>query len=346
MKTKLTKLLIVLVLCLDLPLFAGSNTGYNPNIYYRIQNKATGRYLDNMGNTTNGSYEDQYSGSTNYNQQWQIISYDAGYYRIIARTGGVAIDNYGSTSDGANIQSYALGTSENQQWQIVDQGNGYFKIINRTSGKCLDIGGLNSDGAILQQWANGSSDNQLWTITAYTTSGNNNPAIWGEYGDPTLKCFNGKYYLYPTTDGYGGWNATYFKCFTSTDLVNWTDNSIVLNLANVGWTTHNYAWAPDVVQKGSTYYMYYCANSNIGVATSSSPSGPFTDALGHALITQQQYIGANSIDPCCFIDDDGQAYLYYGNSHCGVVKLNSDMISLNGTPKDITPSGFQEATSV
>jgi beta-xylosidase len=92
--------------------------------------------------------------------------------------------------------------------------------------------------------------------------------------------------------------------------------------------------------------MYYCANSNIGVATSSSPTGPFTDALGHALITQLQYINANTIDPCAFIDDDGQAYLYYGNTHCGVVKLNSDMISLNGTPKEITPTSFQEASNV
>jgi len=341
-----TFITVFISLVFNLPVSATCSTGFNPNAYYRICNKASGKYLDNGGYTTNGSYEYQWSSTGSNNQQWKIIASDAGYYRIICRTGGLAVDNYGYTTDGANIQSYALGSSYNQQWQIVSQGDGYYKIINRTSGKCLDTGGLTSDGSILQQWGSGSSNNQLWTITEYTSSSYNNPVLWGAYGDPDIHCFNSQYYIYPTTDGYSGWNATSFKCFSSTDLVNWTDSGVILDLANVAWTTQNYAWAPSVIQKGSTYYMYYCANSNIGVATSSSPTGPFTDALGQALITQKQYISANTIDPCAFIDDDGQAYLYYGNTYCGVVKLNADMTSLNGTPVDITPTSFQEASCV
>ncbi|KAF9118221.1 hypothetical protein BGX30_004727 [Mortierella sp. GBA39] len=85
----------------------------------------------------------------------------------------------------------------------------------------------------------------------------------------------------------------------------------------------------------------------IGVAVADRPEGPFRDALGKPLI-DQFYHGAQPIDPHVFIDDDGQAYLYYGGwKHCNVVKLNEDMVSIapfsdGEVYKEITPENFVE----
>ncbi|MEK8105199.1 family 43 glycosylhydrolase [Micromonospora sp. M12] len=65
----------------------------------------------------------------------------------------------------------------------------------------------------------------------------------------------------------------------------------------------------------------------IGVGVADSPTGPFRDALGRPLV------GNNEIDPSVFIDDDGQAYLYWGNPGLWYVKLNADMISYSAAPR-------------
>ncbi|HEX3045992.1 MAG TPA: family 43 glycosylhydrolase [Bacillota bacterium] len=172
-----------------------------------------------------------------------------------------------------------------------------------------------------------------------------NPVLKGYYADPEITVFGSTYYIYPTTDGFASWSGTYFKCFSSTDLVNWSDRGTILDLGpGVSWSDSQ-AWAPCIVQKGSTYYYYFCASAQIGVATSTSPTGPFTDALGRPMVTTNQY-GCQSIDPDVFIDDDGQAYMYFGQGKCMVVKLNADMKSFNGTPQNITPSGYNEGSNV
>ena len=83
---------------------------------------------------------------------------------------------------------------------------------------------------------------------------------------------------------------------------------------------------------------------SIGVAVSDSPTGPFKDALGKPLI----HSGYGDIDPSVFIDDDGQAYLYWGsgfhwvNGHCMAVKLGKDMVSFMSKPIEITPPHYFE----
>jgi len=74
----------------------------------------------------------------------------------------------------------------------------------------------------------------------------------------------------------------------------------------------------------------------VGVAVSTSPTGPFVDALGHPLVENGQF------DPTVFIDDDGQAYLYWGNPELWFVRLNPDMISFSGSPTRIplTTAGY------
>ena len=175
---------------------------------------------------------------------------------------------------------------------------------------------------------------------AQSIPGTNNPVLAGLNADPQIAVFDGVFYIYPTSDGFANWQSTSFSVFSSTNLVQWTDRGVIFDLAkDLTWATDR-AWAPGIARAGSTYYFYFCAAQQIGVGTSASPTGPFKDALGHPLITTNQY-GPHSIDPYVFVDDDGTRYLTFGSGTAGLrmVKLNADMISLSGTPTNVTPSG-------
>jgi arabinoxylan arabinofuranohydrolase len=117
--------------------------------------------------------------------------------------------------------------------------------------------------------------------------------------------------------------------YTSTDMVNWTDHGVVASLKNFKWvSTDNGAWAVQCVYRNGKFYLYCPMPSGvgIGVLVSESPYGPFTDPIGKPLIKN----GPQDIDPTVLIDDDGQAYLYWGNPELYYVKLNNDMISYSG----------------
>lgn len=122
-----------------------------------------------------------------------------------------------------------------------------------------------------------------------------------------------------------------WRCFTTTDMVNWTDRGTIASLydfkwANSGWGGGftNGAWAPHAIQRDGKWYLYCpLQGRGIGVLVADSPFGPFKDAIGKPLIPN------DNIDPAAFIDDDGQAYLYWGNPKCRYVKLNKDMISFD-----------------
>jgi len=166
----------------------------------------------------------------------------------------------------------------------------------------------------------------------------------GYWADPQVAMFDSKFYIYPTTDGIMNWGATVFHAFSSTDLTAWKDEGIILDLANVSWGKTN-AWAPGITVKNGTYYFYFCDAKQIGVATSTSPIGPFKDVLGKPLVTAGQY-GGQSIDPYVFDDDNGRSYLFFGNGNANGAELNADMVSFKTTPKSIALSGFREGSVV
>src|SRR5690606_31858179 len=102
----------------------------------------------------------------------------------------------------------------------------------------------------------------------------NNPALKGLYADPDIIYSNktGKYYIYPTSDGYTGWSGTYFKTFSSDDLKQWKDEGTILTLGkDVKWADRN-AWAPCIIERKAgdsyKYYYYFTAAQKIGVAVS------------------------------------------------------------------------------
>lgn len=167
----------------------------------------------------------------------------------------------------------------------------------------------------------------------------------GLNADPALVIFGDRYWLYPTTDGTEGWMATSFKAFSSPDLVTWTDHGEILRLGHdVKWAASR-AWAPAIAQRDGKYFFYFTADGSIGVATSDSPTGPFTD-LGRPLIADGDYAGI-PIDPSVFQDVDGAWYLLWGNQVAHIVPLNDDMMSFDSEEvREWVPTGFREAITV
>ncbi|RSM88669.1 beta-xylosidase [Kibdelosporangium aridum] len=165
---------------------------------------------------------------------------------------------------------------------------------------------------------------RVWTVSAREMR---SPLPPGLNADPNIAVFGDTYYMYATTDGFPNWGSTTFKVWSSKDLVNWTDHGVALDLGpGVSWADKN-AWAPAIAYRNGKYYFYFCAEAKIGVAVSDSPTGPFVDS-GQPLISRNPDSG-QAIDPAVFTDDDGQAYLYWGNGSAYVVPLNNDMVSFD-----------------
>lgn len=186
----------------------------------------------------------------------------------------------------------------------------------------------------------------------------NNPVIKGYYADPEILYSEktGKYYLYPTTDGYHEWSGDHFKVFSSENLKDWKDEGVILDFKKDLTWADKYAWAPTVIERktgdGYKYYLYFTADrKKIGVAVSDSPTGPFKDPLGKPLVDFKPngQKSGTEIDPDVFRDPvSGKYYLYWGNWYMGVAELNDDMISFDRSKARVIPKDktFCEGTEV
>ena len=164
--------------------------------------------------------------------------------------------------------------------------------------------------------------------------------------DPAPMVHDGTMYVYT---GHDEDNADFFwmqewRVYSTTDMVNWTDHGSPLALESFSWADDR-AWASQCVARNGKFYWYICAHSKlsggmaIGVAVGNSPTGPFKDAIGKPLFENGSW---DHIDPTVFIDDDGQAWLMWGNPQCYYLKLNRDMISYSGElgKLDMTEEAF------
>lgn len=173
-------------------------------------------------------------------------------------------------------------------------------------------------------------------------------------GDPSVLVDGDTAYLYTghdvsTDEEVLGsiYNIPEYFCYSSTDLVNWTPEGVVMDMDDVSWAADNKAaWASQVVKHYSKeegkdlYYLYYCSwerngKQSIGVAVSDSPTGQFKDigtSLVRGNITKPQTSTFNDIDPTVWIetDENGEEhrYLAWGNSLYYICELNEDMISV------------------
>ena len=163
-----------------------------------------------------------------------------------------------------------------------------------------------------------------------------NPAIQTIYStDPAPMVYGDTVYLYTGRDKD---NSDFYympdwHCYSSKDMQNWTDHGMILSWDSFTWGKDDSAWAAQCIERNGKFYYYVTLENKsgggraIGVAVADSPTGPFKDALGKPLV------GPNwdYIDPTVFIDDDGQAWLMFGNPTCYYVRLNEDMVSYSGS---------------
>ena len=172
----------------------------------------------------------------------------------------------------------------------------------------------------------------LYRISKKLKVQTNNPIIQTKYtADPAPMVHNDTVFLYSShdDDNAKGFVMREWLLYTSTDMVNWTDHGVVASLKDFKWVPYdNGAWAPQCIERNGKFYMY-CpmpGGIGIGVLVADSPYGPFIDPIGKPLV-KNSYA---DIDPTVLIDDDGQAYMYWGNPDLYYVKLNEDMISCDG----------------
>lgn len=172
------------------------------------------------------------------------------------------------------------------------------------------------------------------------------PALEGFTADPSIRVFGDTYYLYPTSDK-PNWMTTDFSVWSSRDLLTWKKEAMVLDVArDLRWANIK-AWAPDAIERDGAFYFYFSADGKIGVAKGASPTGPFVDALGAPLLARDSRMTTNTIDPYPFIDDDGQAYLYWGNGkEANAVRLKADMVTPDGDVHHIPMRDFREGVVV
>jgi beta-xylosidase len=185
----------------------------------------------------------------------------------------------------------------------------------------------------------------------------NNPVIKDKYtGDPAAMVYKDSVYLYAGHDeapnDFNFYKMNEWLVYSSADLVHWKEHPVPLKASDFKWAKGD-AWAAQVIERNGKFYWYTTVThatkpgKAIGVAVSDSPTGPFKDALGKALITNdmttQVGIDWDDIDPTVFIDNDGQAYLYWGNQVCKYIKLKENMLEADGPIQVVNLPNFTEA---
>jgi beta-xylosidase len=178
-----------------------------------------------------------------------------------------------------------------------------------------------------------------------------NPILPGYFADPSLVQDGGKIYLYATLDP---WGDASLGCWESTDFKNWTYR--VLNWPTKPECTSPSStgagvWAPSVLKgRDGKFHMVVSIGSEVWAGVAEKPTGPWRNAVGDRkpLIPHNYKPGFHMIDAELFLDDDGQAYVYWGsgmdwkNGRCWMVKLKPDMVTFDGEVKDVTPANYFE----
>lgn len=301
------------------------------------------------------AWGDQLTGPFNYETPWidthETHSCEAPnvWKRIREDKWVLMYDRYG---EGAGSFGF-METTDFKSWTPLGKFNGgVMKATNFTGPKHGAVVRLTEGEAdrLVEHW--GLDSQQLKLASKAYSPNVANPILPGRYADPAaLYSHNtGKYYIYPTSDGFDHWGGYYFKCFSSTDLASWTEEGIILDLKrDVTWSDRN-AWAPTILEKKGKdgkykYYFYYTASQRIGVAVSDSPTGPFHDS-GRPLIETipEGAGGGQNIDPDVFEDPkSGKVYLYWGNGFLAMCELGNDLVSVKkGSTKVLIPCGHRE----
>ena len=153
---------------------------------------------------------------------------------------------------------------------------------------------------------------------------------------------DGRLYLYGSTDKYGNteWCSREYHVFSTDNMIDYVDHGISFSTAD------DALYAPDCIERNGTYYLYYCdSNGRELVAESDKPCGPFSNPR------PIEIADGDGIDPAVFIDDDGQAYYFWGQFELRGGRMKEDMCtlepgSINRCIINEAEHGFHEGASL
>jgi len=185
-----------------------------------------------------------------------------------------------------------------------------------------------------------------------------NPVITHKFtADPTVLAFEDTVYLYTGHDeappGTHSYVMNEWLCFSSSDMVHWTEHPVPLKATDFSWAKGD-AYASKVIMHRGKFYWYVAVTHGslpgkaIGVAVADSPTGPFVDAIGKALITSTIGLqkGSDNFDPSVLTDDDGQAYIFWGKHTCYYTRLKENLVEIFDTIQTVDLPGFQEGVHI
>lgn len=185
-----------------------------------------------------------------------------------------------------------------------------------------------------------------------------NPLFRHKYtADPAALVHDGRMYIFAGHDvcppPHNHYHIDEWLCFSSADLCTWTEHSVPLRASDFAWARGE-AWAGQVVERDGRFYWYVTVEhatdrgKSVGVAVADRPEGPYRDARGSALISNsmtspESGMMWDDIDPTVIVDDDGQAYLIWGNRRCYMVRLAPGMTEIEGEIRTIDLLSYTEA---
>lgn len=186
-------------------------------------------------------------------------------------------------------------------------------------------------------------------VSDYYFESKGNPIIRHQYtADPAALVEGDTLWLFAGHDAQGGQRGYVMKdwlLYSTTDMKHWHQHPVPLTIDEFKWAKSKQAYAGHVAYRNGKYYWYVSTNwCGIGVAVADKITGPYKDALGKPLLTNQDCFDSKHswacIDPAIFIDDDGTPYIFWGNRECYMAKLKDNMIEIDGPIKRI---GFDES---
>ena len=177
--------------------------------------------------------------------------------------------------------------------------------------------------------------------------------------DPTALVHNDLLYLYTGHDetpvGMDQYMMIDWRCFSSPDLINWTEHPVPLRAKDFRWASGDAYASKVILHKGKFYWFVSVTDASnqkkaIGLAVSYDPHGPFSDALGRPLITHEMlppdaHEKAN-LDPTVLIHEDGSPYIFWGNGTCYFARLKPGLDGIEGKISIIDLPGFAEGAHI
>lgn len=194
---------------------------------------------------------------------------------------------------------------------------------------------------------------QKWGyVLTHKFESNGNPIIRDKHtADPAVLVENDTLWLFAGHDAEGNQRGYVMKdwlLYSTTDMKHWTEHPSPLRIDDFAWAKSKQAYAGHVAKRNGKYYWYVSTNwCGIGVAVSDKITGPYKDALGKPLLTNEQCFASTHswacIDPAILIDDDNTPYIIWGNGQCYYAKLKDNMTEIDGEVRQIDVPRFTEA---